>query len=161
MANISTLEQANAVLPALLARHNSRFRQAPATAGSAYRRLPAGKRPADVFCFRYWRTISPDNVVTLEGRTIPVPPGPQRRSYARTRVEVREHLDGSASAHYQGRCIARQPPQSADLRTKHRGNICEKPAPPRPLTRKPARTGPWKPPADHPWRRSIATASAT
>ena len=157
---VTTLEQANGALPALLARHNARFRQPPAEAGSAYRRLPAGKRPADVFCFRYWRTVSKDNVLSLEGRIIPVPPGPGRRSYARARVEIREHLDGSASVHYQGACIARQGPQSADLRTKRHGNVGEKPAPalaPR-STPKPARAGPWKPPADHPWRRSPVTA---
>jgi hypothetical protein len=53
LANISTLEQANAALPTLLSRHNARFRQAPAEPGSAYRRLPPGTPPADVFCFRY------------------------------------------------------------------------------------------------------------
>src|SRR5712692_877442 len=145
LANVSTLEGANAALPALLARHNARFRQRAATLGSAYRRLPAGLRPADVFCFRYWRTVSMDNVVTLEGRAIAIPPGPQRRSYARARVEVREHLDGSASVHYQGRRIARQATQGADLRTKRRGTVGEKPAPPAPVsnkTPKPA-TGPW------------------
>jgi len=157
---VSTLEQASAALPALLARHNARFRQPPAEAGSAYRRLPAGKRPADVFCFRYWRTVSMDNVVTLEGRTIPISPGPQRRSYARARVEVREHLDGSASVHYQGRCIARQGTQGADLRTKRRGTVGEKPSPPSVTTNAPKtpRVAPWKPPADHPWRRSLVTA---
>ena len=108
LANISTLEQANAALPVLLARHNTRFRQTAAAPGSAYRRLPAGQRPVDIFCFRYWRTVSMDNVVSLQGRIIPIPPGPRRRSYARARVEVREHLDGSASVHYQGHCIARQ-----------------------------------------------------
>ncbi len=160
LAGARTLEQANAALPALLARHNARFRQPPAKAGSAYRRLPAGTRPADVFCFQYWRTVSMDNVVTLGGRAIPVPPGPGHRSYARARVEVREHLDGSASVHYQERCIARQAPHSRDLRTKSRGNVGEKP-PPTPLPPRPLSTGPWKPPADHPWRRSIVTAPAT
>ena len=159
LANITTLEEANAALPTLLARHNARFRQSPAEPGSAYRRLPAGKRPADVFCFRYWRTVSQDNVVTLEGRAIVVPPGPQRRSYARARVEVREHLDGSASVHYQGACIARQRPQSSDLRTKRRGTAGEKPAPPALTAPKPAPTSPWKPPIHHPWRRSLVTAS--
>lgn len=162
LANISTIEQANAALPALLARHNTRFRQPPDVPGSAYRRLPAGKRPDDVFCFRYWRTVSKDNVVSLEGRIIPIPPAPQRRSYARGRVEVREHLDGSASVHYQGTCIARQPASGgADLRTKRRGKAGEKPAPVRNITPKPAPTGPWKPPADHPWRRSLVSAQRT
>jgi transposase len=155
---VTTLEQANAALPALLARHNARFRQSPAEAGSTYRRLPAGKRPADVFCFRYWRTVSKDNVVSLENRLIPIPPGPGRRSYARCRVEVREHLDGSATVHYQGARIARQRPRPGDLRTKRRGKPGEKPAPPPLLsTPKPARTTARKPPANHPWRRSPVT----
>jgi hypothetical protein len=159
LANIATLKEANAALPTLLARHNARFRQPPAEPGSAYRRFPTGKHPADVFCFRYWRTVSKDNVVSLGGRIIPVPPGPRRRSYARARVEVREHLDGSASVHYQGARIARQRPQSGDLRTKRRGTIGEKPAPVRNITPKPAPVGPRKPPAHHPWRRSLVTTS--
>jgi hypothetical protein len=161
LANISTIEQANGALPALLLRHNSRFRQAPAEPGSAYRRLPSGKRPADVFCFRYWRTVSKDNIVSLTGRLIPIPPGPRRRSYARARVEVREHLDGSASVHYRGACVARQSPQPGDLRTKPRGKVGEKPAPAPSTTRAPKRLSatPWKPAADHPWRRSLAITS--
>jgi hypothetical protein len=158
---IATLEQANAALPALLARHNARFRQTPAEPGSVYRRLPTGKRLADVFCFRYWRTVSMDNVVSLEGRIIPIPPGPGRRSYARARVEVREHLDGSASVHYQGHCIARQGTSfrgRTDLRTKRRGTVGEKPTPVRKIASKPTPIGPWKPPTDHPWRRSLVTA---
>jgi hypothetical protein len=159
LAGITTLEAANAALPALLARHNARFRQPPAEPGSAYRRLPAGKRPNDVFCFRYWRTVSKDNVVSLEGRLIHIPPGPKRRSYARARVEIREHLDGSASVHYQGACIARQAPQPGDLRTKRRGKVGERPIPSASTSaHKPRHNGPWKPPADHPWRRSLVTA---
>lgn len=164
LAGVTTLEQANAALPALLARHNARFRQPPAEPGSAYRRLPTGKRPNDVFCFRYWRTISMDNVVSLDGRIITIPPGPRRRSYARARVEVREHLDGSASVHYQGASIARQSALGgADLRTKRRGKPGEKPALPAPVSKtpKPVRTGPWKPPANHPWRKSLVTAQRT
>ena len=160
LAGVTTLDEANAALPSLLKRHNVRFRQPPAQPGSAYRRFPAGKRPNDVFCFRYWRTVSMDNVVTLEGRVIPIPPGPQRRSYARARVEVREHLDGSASVHYQGACITRQGPVSGDLRTKRRGKVGDKPAPQPVAGSAPERrpTGTWKPPADHPWRRSFVTA---
>lgn len=175
LAGITTLEAANAALPALLVRHNARFRQKPAQPGSAYRRFPAGKHHNDVFCFRYWRTVSRDNVVSLEGRIISLPPGPRQRSYARARVEVREHLDGSASVYYQGARIARQGPQpgpngsARDLRTKRRGKPedlpagqAERPAPPVTTNAsKPLRTGPRKPPANHPWRRSIVTAQRT
>lgn len=163
LAGITTIAEANAALPGLLKRHNARFRQQPAEPASAYRRFPAGKRTKDVFCFRYWRTVSQDNVVTLEGRAIPIPPGPKRRSFACCRVEVREHLDGSASVYYQGARIARQGPQAGDLRTKRRGKTGERPAPQHTPVRAPKRlpAGPWKPPANHPWRRSLVTAQRT
>ena len=171
LAEVTTLDEANAILPTLIARHNARFRQPPAQPGSAYRRFPVGKRPNDVFCFRYWRTVSMDNVVRLEGRVIPIPPGPQRRSYARARVEVREHLDGSASVHYQNACIACQDPHStADLRTKRRGKVGERPATVAAGVGKSATPAkpesaalvdlstPRRPAPDHPWRRSLVTA---
>lgn len=153
----TTLEQANALLPALLQQHNTRFRQPAAVTGSAYRR--AGPAPTrDILCFKYWRTVSNDNVVTVDGRSIAIPPGPHRRSYAKARVEIREHLDGTASVHYQGACIARQSATTpGPLRTRARGPVGEKPPPmPLPPRRRP-RTGPWKPPPNHAWRRDAYT----
>lgn len=158
LANVTTLQAANAALPGLLARHNARFRQPPQQPGSAYCRFPAGKHLNDVFCFRYWRTVSNDNVVRLAQRLIPIPPGPRRRSYARCRVEVREHMDGSASVHYQGDCIARQTPQSTTLRPKYRGVVGERPAPPSPVQPQPTAAKPRKPAPNHPWRRYATTA---
>lgn len=152
----TTLERANALLPMLLKQHNTRFRLPAATPGSAYRRPPDGSA-YDAFCFKYWRAVSNDNVVTVSGRSIAIPPGPQRRSYARARVEIREHLDGTASVHYQGACIARQPAISGPLRVRQRGRIGERP-PPVPVTpapRPPA--APWKPSPEHPWRRDTYT----
>lgn len=157
LRGVTTIEQANAVLPELLARHNTRFRQRAAVAGSAYRRAPQGVAARDLICFKYWRTVGNDNVVTLADRTIAIPPGPLRRSYAKARVEIREHLDGRASVHYQGSCIARQPAIAGPIRTHPRGRIGEKaPPPPR------ARTGrapapPWTPGRSHPWHRDSYT----
>lgn len=160
LRGVTTLEEANQALPALLAQHNTRFRQPAATPGSAYRRPPRGVASHDVFCFKYWRTVSNDNVVTVDGRAIAIPPGPLRRSYAKARVEIREHLDGSASVHYQGSRIARQAPQPGVLRARRRGRIGEQPPPmPHPAatpTLRPDST-PWAPPANHPWRRDAHT----
>ncbi len=157
LRGVTTIEQANAVLPELLAHHNTRFRQRAAVAGSAYRRAPQGVAARDLICFKYWRTVGNDNVVTLEDRTIAIPPGPLRRSYAKARVEIREHLDGSASVHYQGICIARQPAIAGPIRTHPRGRIGEKlpPAPRAPAGRAPAPS--WTPGPSHPWRRDSYT----
>jgi len=153
----TTLEEANALLPALLQQHNTRFRRPAAIRGSGYRR--AGNAANDSCCFKYWRAVGNDNIVTVDGRSIAIPPGPHRRSYAKARVEIREHLDGSASVHYQGACIARQPrpPVAGPLRTRARGVPGEKAPPAQRRTRERPRTGPWKPPAQHPWRRDAYT----
>lgn len=160
LRGVATLEEANQALPALLTQHNTRFRQPAATPGSAYRRPPHGVASHDIFCFKYWRTVSNDNIVTVDGRAIAIPPGPRRRSYAKARVEIREHLDGSASVHYQGSCIARQASQPGVLRTRRRGRIGETSPPPGPRPKESPLSAPqpWTPPANHPWRHDAHTA---
>lgn len=161
LRGVTTLEEANKVLPELLRRHNTRFRQRAAIAGSAYRRPPHGVALRDLFCFKYWRRVGNDNVVTVAGRAIAIPPGPMRRSYAKARVEIREHMDGSASVHYQGVCIARQAPIPLPLRTRSRSTVGERPPPPVPSPAPSpapcATTLPWTPGSRHPWRRDAHT----
>jgi hypothetical protein len=159
LRGVATLEEANQALPALLTQHNTRFRQPAATPGSAYRRPPHDVAAHDVFCFKYWRTVSNDNVVTVDGRAIAIPPGPMRRSYAKARVEIREHLDGGASVHHQGSCVARQGPQPGVLRARRRGRIGETAPPPAPRPKQPPLPAdqPWTPPANHPWRHDAHT----
>jgi len=155
----TTLEEANALLPTLLQQHNTRFRRPAATPGSGYRR-PHDRSVYDVFCFKYWRVVTNDNVVTVDGRSIAIPPGPRRRSYARARVEIREHLDGSASVRYQGACIARQKAVVGPLRTRRRGRIGDRPAPERTEPAPPREalpSVPWKPSMRHPWRADTYT----
>ncbi len=158
LRGVTTLEEANRVLPELLAQHNTRFRRRAATIGSAYR--PLAGRARDVFCFKYWRTVTNDNVVTVDGRSIAIPPGPLRRSYAKARVEIREHLDGTASVFSQGKRIARQGAIAGPLRTRLRGRVGEhEPPPARPVRPAPpvAAVHPWSPPLHHPWRRAAHT----
>lgn len=162
LRGITTLAEANAILPELLRQHNTRFRQRAAIPGPAYRHPPHGVALRDLFCFKYWRSVTNDNVVTVDGRAIAIPPGPLRRSYAKAHVEIREHLDGSASVQYQGACIARQEPLPGVLRTRRRGRIGEQPppqppTPPTPPAPRPEAAEPWTPPGNHPWRRDTHT----
>ncbi len=50
-----------------------------------------------------------DNTVRLGGLTLDIPPGPRGRSYAKARVDVRQHLDGAWTVFYQDQAIARPP----------------------------------------------------
>jgi hypothetical protein len=88
-----------------LPRHNERFAVPAAKNGSLFRRLrPAAA--AETLAFRYAATVGNDNAVRLGGLLIDVPPGPNRRGYAKARVEVRQWLDGSWRVYYQTQCIA-------------------------------------------------------
>ena len=56
---------------------------------------------------RYQATVRKDNTVRLGGLTSDIPPGPRGRSWAKARVDVRQHLDGSWSLYYQDQTIAK------------------------------------------------------
>jgi transposase len=105
-AGAATCQQANAVLLDFLPSFNTRFQIEAAQPGSAYRQWPADLRPSDVLCFKYTRTVANDNTISFDGHKLQIPPGPRRISYARARLEVRQHLDHSLAVHYQGELLA-------------------------------------------------------
>lgn len=143
LRGISTIEAANAFLPEFLDDFNRRFARSPREAGSVWRR-PA-RRLDLLLCCRYERVVARDNTVTLAGhrkserirdplghdlgagrpaappRTIQIPPGPRRRSFAGCRVVLRELLDGRLIALYRGEIIASQPPPSPEFVLSPRG----------------------------------------
>ena len=165
-AQASSLEEANQVLETFLPRFNARFACPAAQAGSAYRSWPADQRREDLFCFKYSRTVTNDNTVSLAGHKLQIPPGPRRFSYARARVELRHGLDGRLSIYHQGECLVTfEPREPGPPRVgKFTPAPSSEPAPslrptqPEQPTR-PAKKGkkPWKPSPDHPWRRTPIT----
>ena len=115
---ITTLEAANTYLERRwIRRYNRRFHKAPRSPDSAYR----SRRGADLhklLAFRYEAVVLNDNTIRLGGLTIDIPPGPHGRSYAKARVDVRQHLDGSWTVYYHHQIIAQAPtsPVSEPLR---------------------------------------------
>jgi hypothetical protein len=110
LRGISTLDAANAFLPAFLADLNPRFARVPADAAAAWRPVP--RDLAAVLSCRYTRTVARDNTVRLGPRWVQLP---RRRSYAGRRVEVCEALDGRLLVFIDGRCAATQPAPAADF----------------------------------------------
>ena len=90
-----TVEQANVVLTAFIATHNRRFAVAAANAQPAWRAVRRGSDLDRECSFYYEATVLNDNTVSLGGVVIDIPAGPRKRSYAKSRVEVRQILDGS------------------------------------------------------------------
>ena len=106
LAGATTATDANAVLARYRAAHNARFAVPPADTTPAWRPLRAALDLARVCSFHYEATVLKDNTVRLNGLVFDIPPGPRRRSYADTRVEVRQLLDGGWRIYDGDRLIA-------------------------------------------------------
>jgi transposase len=177
LAGAQTLAEANAVLWEWLPQFNPRFAVPATQPGSAYRPVPDGVAPEQVFCFKYARVVAADNTVRFGAHRLQLLPGPDRLSYARARVEVHERLDGSLAVYHHGQCLASQPapPEAPVLRARRgaRAGPTGAPAPmPAPVTAAaptrnqeeepsvapsmaPTAPPPPRPAPDHPWRTSF------
>lgn len=165
LAGLSTPEAVTAdFLSAYLDRHNAAFAVPPNDPGSAYRPLPPTLDLDRLLSFRYGRIVNHDNTVQFNGQLFQIPPGPRRRGYAKARVWVHELLDGSVGIWHDEeqrwllRTDASATPVTLRARRAKRAHDTEsQPAPtatagsvPKPPPSPPT---PWKPAADHPWRR--------
>jgi len=107
---ITTIEDANRWLEdVFIDRYNERFAKTPEQKGSAFSKVSKRDRYLKI-AFGYEATVANDNCVRLGGLIIDIPPGRPRRSYAKAKVLVRQHLDGAWSIWYQGNRIATHPP---------------------------------------------------
>jgi transposase len=168
-----TRAAASAYLPEFMARHNRRWACDPREACSAFRTAP---RDLDrILACRYRRVVARDNTISIPGRWAQIPPGPQRRSWHRAAVEVRELLDGRLLVvHPRAGVLVAQPApdgpfilesrnteRAARARAQHRltGSVQSPDRPPlRPKTRPRASgigtlTNIRRPSPDNPWKR--------
>jgi transposase len=159
-AGASNLQEANQLLMSFLPKYNQRFRVKPAQEGTAYVPWPKVYRAKDYFCFKHTRTVTNDNTIPFDGHRLQIPPGPKRRSYAKAKVEVQQHLDGQLEIRYQGMSLATF--QSADeqpVRVKKFSPLSGDETPKKQVQKKPApkpkERKPFKPAADHPWRKPL------
>jgi len=173
LAEVRTLAEANAFLPGYLERYRARFAVPARSPESAYAPMDPETDLNRLFCFKYQRAVANDHTIRFAGRVLELPRTAERVSYARARVEVHEHLDGSLAVWHGGTQLISLPPPAEPpiLRSRESFQPTQKPqratsAPtPRPLSwdevRRRARTastGPanfeaGKPTAQHPWVR--------
>ncbi|MFL5865139.1 MAG: ISNCY family transposase [Solirubrobacteraceae bacterium] len=121
LAGASTPEEANTVLATYLPRFNARFAVPAASPDSAWRSLPPELDPWQICCFRYTRTVGRDDTVRLGAYRLQLLPPRDHGTYARCRVDIHEHLDGSLSVWHQGQVIASRPApvEAPVLRARH------------------------------------------
>jgi hypothetical protein len=95
LADITTTEQATVFLNGpFKADFNARFSKPARESQAAWRPLPKGLDVDRICSFAYQATVGNDNAVRLAGMILDIPAGPRHRGYAKTRVEVRQLLDG-------------------------------------------------------------------
>ena len=113
---ITSMKEANRVSWDFLPRYSPKFAIPATEPGSAYRQPEEAFNPDEVFCFKYYRTVGPDNVVRFGEHRLQILPTNGRLSYARSRVELHERLEGSLAVYYQGHCLVTKPtPQEAPV----------------------------------------------
>jgi len=113
LRGIHTMAAAEAFLPTYLAAHNRRFARPPAETTPVWQRPP--RDLADRLSCHYTRRVARDNTVRLGPRLVQIPRGPQGRSYAGCRVELRECLDGRLLVDYQRTRLATAPAPAGEF----------------------------------------------
>jgi hypothetical protein len=89
---------ANQFLP----KYNQRFRVSRLQQDSLCT-LAKGISSQRYFCFKHTRSVSNDNTISFDGHRLQIPPGPKHRTYARAKVQIKQHLDGRLEICYQGK----------------------------------------------------------
>jgi transposase len=113
LKGIVTIEEANRFLQStFLKDFNRRFAVRPRESQKAWREVPKDLDLDRIISFRYMATVGNDNTARLGGLVLDIPPGPQRRSYAKLKVEARQLLNGAWRIYAQDQLIAKHPPTS-------------------------------------------------
>ena len=101
LRGIKTVREANKYLKTeYLKEHNKRFSRRPEQKGSAFTKVPKTLDLDKVFCFKHERTVNNDNTISFNRRILQIGPSKLRVSFAKCKVIVYEHIDGSITVGY-------------------------------------------------------------
>lgn len=101
LRGIKTIAEANKYLKTeYIKAHNRRFVRKPEKKGSAFMPVPKTVDLDKIFCFKHERTVNNDNTISFNNRILQIGPSELRVSFAKCKVMVHEHLDGSISVGY-------------------------------------------------------------
>jgi hypothetical protein len=145
LGEIQTLEEANKVLPQLIAKHNANFAKEPADSQSAFVPYSYSIPVSHILCYREGsRKVSARQTVSIQNRTYQILS--VEGQVPRTKVEIRRTLSGERYAVYKNQFFhlkeCEKPlPQALSLSRKEKADSS--------IQRKPA--------ADHPWRTWVRT----
>lgn len=141
-AGICALEAANAFLEKqFLPRFNQRFARTPASGVNVHRRVPAGIKLAEVLCYKESRVVGQDWCVRFMGQILQIARRHEALKLAGKAIEVWQQPDATLQLRHRG--------QRLDFTT-----LVTRPER-LPIRRTNAWREPWRPGADHPWKRGL------
>lgn len=109
LEGIKDITSANEYAPVFMDDYNKRFATAAADTQSAWRKPRRDLDIERLLSLKYEAVVGNDNAVRFAGMIIDIPPGPSGRSYAGSRAELRQLLDGGWRVYYQDKLIATAP----------------------------------------------------
>jgi len=113
LRDITTVEQANKYLKTeYLREYNKRFSIKLEEKRTAFTPTPKTMDLDRVFSFKHERTVNNDNTISFNHRLFQIGPSELRISFAKCRVIVYEHMDGSISVGYGPHMIGYYPPRN-------------------------------------------------
>ena len=106
LQGIVTMDAANRYLSKVyLPAFNAEFMQPAAEQGTAFVKW-IGVNLDDILCEQYERTVTADNCVSFEGKTLQIPADRYRCHYVKVRVRVHRYVDGSLAIFHGPRKLA-------------------------------------------------------
>ncbi len=103
LEGISSLEEANRYLHSVfLPKYNKKFTRKPRIEELAYRKVPQGMDLNQILCIKDKRQVQGDNTIGYDTRHYQILPTKTRLGFAKAKVEVQKHLDGSIHIFYKG-----------------------------------------------------------
>jgi len=121
---IKTKEEANRFLREVyLCRHNRRFVVKPEEEGSAFLAVPPQLDLDRVFCIKEPRVVHSDNTVSFKRLILQIERSVLRVSFAKCRVMVHQHIDGTLSITYGPHVLGRYTAQGEPIRTSNQAKI--------------------------------------
>ena len=140
LAGISTLAEANNFLEREFLRgHNRRFMSRPASPADVHRNVPSGLVLAEVLCVQEKRVVGRDWCVAHEGQVLQLDQRHEKLSLAGRTLTVLKLPSGLLRLLYRGKRLHWRLAPSRPVRQAVPPTV--------------AAARPWRPPADHPWRR--------
>lgn len=103
---ITTIEQANRYLKEVyMPAYNGEFAHPAREQGTAFIQW-SGLNLDDILCEQYERTVSADNCLSFEGKTLQIPRDEYRCNYIRVKVRVHRYADGQLAVFHGPRKLA-------------------------------------------------------